>query len=156
VLTAKLGDRKLGDASARLCIPSFEGLYGEVYVFKTPHHPDYKKDLHETMVKVALATSAAPTYYRPFLHAGYTFVDGGVWAHNPAMIALTEALSCFDVSRERIRILSLGCGDDPYSVSPSQIAHGGMWHWKDIMSGAMRLQSHCAIGQAGLLVGPEH
>lgn len=112
-------------------------------------------DLHESMVKVALATSAAPTYYRPLRDAGYTFVDGGVWANNPIMIALTEALTSFKVARDQIRILSLGCGDNPYSVTGGKISKGGMWHWRDIINGAMRLQSKNALGQAGLLIGPE-
>ena len=155
VLRERLGDRKLGSAQVRLCIPSFEGVHGEVYIFKTPHHPDFRKDLHESMLKVALATSAAPTYYRPLRDAGYTFVDGGVWANNPIMIALTEALTSFDVAREQIQILSLGCGDNPYSVTGHKVSRGGMWHWRDIINGAMRLQSQNALGQAGLLIGPE-
>jgi patatin-like phospholipase/acyl hydrolase len=155
VLSERLGDLKLGAARVRLCIPSFEGVHGEVYIFKTPHHPDFRKDRHESMLKVALATSAAPTYYRPLRDAGYTFVDGGVWANNPIMIALTEALTSFDVARERVRILSLGCGDNPYSVTGRKISRGGMLHWRDIINGAMRLQSQNALGQAGLLIGPE-
>jgi patatin-like phospholipase/acyl hydrolase len=153
ILRELLGERKLGAAQSRLCIPSFEGEYGEVYIFKTPHHPDFHKDLHETMVKVALATSAAPTYFRPLKDAGYTFVDGGVWANNPVMIALVEALCSFNIVREQVRILSIGCGDDPYSVTGAKITSGGMWHWRDIMNGAMRLQSQNALGQAGLVVG---
>jgi hypothetical protein len=151
-----LGDRKLGSATTRLCIPSFEGEYGEVFVFKTPHHPDFKKDLVEPMIKVALATAAAPTYFRPHRDGGYTFVDGGVWANNPIMIAVTEVLTSFDVSRDQVRILSIGCGDDPYKVEGAKIFKGGMLHWKDIIFAAMRLQSQSAIGQAGLIVGPEN
>jgi uncharacterized protein len=155
VLREHLGDLRLGAARTRLCIPSFEGVHGEVYIFKTPHHPDFHKDLHEPMVKVALATSAAPTYYRPLRDAGYTFVDGGVWANNPVMIALTEALTSYSVDRLQLRILSIGCGDNPYSVAGGKIARGGIWHWRDIINGAMRLQSQNALGQAGLLIGPE-
>lgn len=155
VLRERLGDLKLSAARTRLCIPSFEGVHGEVYIFKTPHHPDFHKDLHEPMVKVALATSAAPTYYRPLRDAGYTFVDGGVWANNPVMIALTEALTSYRVDRARVRILSIGSGENPYSVTGGKIARGGIWHWRDIINGAMRLQSQNALGQAGLLIGPE-
>jgi uncharacterized protein len=155
VLRERLGDLNLAAARTRLCIPSFEGLHGEIYIFKTPHHPDFRKDLDEPMVKVALATSAAPTYYRPLRDAGYTFVDGGVWANNPVMIALTEALTSFSLDRAQLRILSIGCGDNPYSVTGSKISRGGMWYWRDIINGAMRLQSQNALGQVGLLIGPE-
>ena len=116
ILRETLGDRKFGEAGTRLCIPSFDGRYGEVYIFKTPHHPDFRMDGRENMTKVAAATAAAPTFFQPLEDGGYTFVDGGVWANNPTMIALVDALTCYSVDPERVRILSLGCGDDPYTV----------------------------------------
>ena len=155
ILFDTLGDRKFGEAKIRLCVPSFEGRYGEVYIFKTPHHPDFRKDGDEHMTKVAAATAAAPTFYRPLEDGGYTFVDGGVWANNPVMIALVDVLSCFSVARDQIRILSLGCGDDPYIVSHTQKWLGGLFAWRDIAFASMRLQSLNAIGQAGLLIGAE-
>lgn len=153
ILKQTLGDRKFGQAQNRLCIPSFDGRYGEVYIFKTPHHPDFRKDAYEPMTKVAAATAAAPTFFQPFRDGGYTFVDGGVWANNPVMIALVDALTCFDVPRENVRILSLGCGDDPYVVGAPKIIRGGVLAWRDIIYAAMRLQSMNALGQAGLLIG---
>ena len=153
ILDEILGRRKFSDSRSRLCIPSFDGRYGEVYIFKTPHHPDFRKDAEERMTKVALATAAAPTFFQPLEDSGYTFVDGGVWANNPIMVGLVDALSCFTVERERIRILSLGCGDNPYVVDEPKILRGGLWAWRDIIHAAMRLQSANAIGQAGLLIG---
>ncbi len=152
ILCDTFGSRKFGEAQTRLCIPSFDGRYGEVYIFKTPHHPDFKNDSAELMTKVAAATSAAPVFFRPLEDRGYAFVDGGVWANNPIMVALVDALSCFSVRREQIRILSLGCGDDRYLVGKSKIK-GGLWAWHDIIYAAMRLQSLNALGQAGLLIG---
>jgi hypothetical protein len=154
VLREILGDRLFGSSSRRLCVPSFEGRHGEVYIFKTPHHPDFKLDWSEPMLKVALATSAAPSYYRPLQAGDYTFVDGGVWANNPVMIALTEALSSFHVRREQIRMLSLGCGEGFYNVAGDKLSWGGMFQWRDIISAAMRLQSQNALGQTSLLIGP--
>jgi patatin-like phospholipase/acyl hydrolase len=124
LLTDQLGDRLFGASTSRLCIPSFDGKHSEVFVFKTPHHEDYKFDRFEHMVDVGLATSAAPSYFRPLDHGGYTLVDGGVWANNPTMIAVIETLISFDVDRGQIDVLSLGCGDDRYVLS-SQITKGG-------------------------------
>jgi patatin-like phospholipase/acyl hydrolase len=154
LLTDQLGDRLLGDSKLRLCIPAFEGKHSEVFVFKTPHHRDYKTDRFERMVNVGLATAAAPSYFRPLQHGGHTLVDGGVWANNPIMLAVIEALICFEIGRDQIDVLSLGCGDDRYVVSEPQITKGGLWHWKTIMGAAMRLQSHAATNQARLLLGP--
>ena len=154
LLTDKLGDRLFGDSIVRLCIPAFEGKHSEVFVFKTPHHADYRTDRFERMVNVGLATAAAPTYFRPLEHGGYTLVDGGVWANNPIMLAVIEALICFEIGPTQIDVLSLGCGDDKYVVSEPQITKGGLWYWKTIMEGAMRLQSLAATNQARLLLGP--
>jgi patatin-like phospholipase/acyl hydrolase len=154
ILKEYFDDMILGDSSSRLCIPAFEGRHSEVFLYKTPHHPDYKIDRYERMVTVGLATAAAPSYFRPLEHDGYTLVDGGVWANNPIMLSVIEALTCFDIERDQIDVLSIGCGDDRYVVSQRQITKGGLWHWKTIMEGAMRLQSLAATNQARLLLGP--
>ena len=154
LLNDALGDKLFGDSIVRLCIPAFEGRQGEVFVFKTPHHTDYKFDRFELMRNVALATSAAPTYFRALEHNGYTLVDGGVWANNPAMLAVIEAMVCFDIGRDRIDLLSIGCGEYPYIVSKTQMNWGGKFAWSDVIFAAMRLQSLSATNQARLLLGP--
>jgi hypothetical protein len=77
----RVRDRKSDVESGLQCRrQTLRGQHSEVFVFKTPHHRDYKFDRLEPMVKVALATAAAPTHFRPLQHNGYTLVDGGVWA----------------------------------------------------------------------------
>ena len=154
-LDETFGRKTFGASESRLCIPSFDGLRSEVYVFKTPHHPDYHRDSREQMVKVGTATSVAPTYFKPLEDGGYTFVDGGVWCNNPIMVGLVDALACFAVPRKRIRILSIGCGSSPFTVGKFKKKLGGLLAWKDIVYAAMRFQSLNALGQAGLLIGAD-
>lgn len=155
LLNQTFGDRTFGEARVRLCIPSTDGRYGEAYIFKTPHHPDYTKDTHESMTKVAAATAAAPTFFRPLEDDGYTFLDGGIYANDPIMVALVDALSCFSVRRDRIFILSLGCSTDRCIIDESKI-RGGKFAWRHIIETAIQLQSFNAQGQAGLLIGADH
>lgn len=155
MLEDTFGERLLGDSSARLCIPSIDGRFGDVYIFKTPHHSDYRKDQHEKMTTVACATSAAPTFFQPLDSGGYRFVDGGLWANNPVMVGLVDALACFDVDRHKVRILSLGCGDEPYTVSDRMVQLGGLLSWRTVINGALAFQSQNALGQAKLLIGAE-
>ncbi len=110
------GDSVLGQAKTRLCIPAFEGRHGEPWIFKTSHHPHYQKDRVERMVKVALSTAAAPTFFEALPNNGYVMVDGGLWANNPVMNALVEALACYDLDRGQVQILSLGCGETSFKV----------------------------------------
>lgn len=151
-LLAIFGGATLGDAKNRLCIPSFEGVHGEPWLFKTPHHPDYQMDRVERMVRVALATSAAPTYLRSLENNGYIMIDGGLWANNPIMNAVVDALTCFDLRRDQIRVLSLGCGETAFRVG-KRLAGGGLIQWRKAVVGAMRAQSHNALGQTYLLLG---
>ena len=153
ILSKHLGDIKLGESMNRLCIPSCDGEFGDLFVFKTPHHPDFTMDGLQLMVDVAAATSAAPTYFRPLAHGGYTLFDGGVWSNNPIMVGLVDAMSCFNVSRNRIRILSIGTGYTTYTVERWKKLFGGILAWHDIVDGMMNFQSISAVGQAGLLIG---
>lgn len=148
------GDKVLDDAVTRLVVPSFEGRHGEPFLYKTPHHPDYQKDRHKKFAHVALHTTAAPTYYPGVEDDGYIMIDGGIWANNPVMNALIDALACFDVAREDVRILSLGTGESTFTVD-ERARLGGIKEWAFLRSfnAAARAQSRNALGQAYLLVG---
>ncbi|GLQ47835.1 patatin [Dyella lipolytica] len=86
-----------------------------------------------TMVDAALATSAAPTYFPPHrvMGAGYDygfFADGGVFANNPSMTAVTELLYQKIVPNlASLRMLSLGTGDSPQGIPPSAIGDPLNW-----------------------------
>lgn len=155
-LRTVLEGRLLGEARTRLCIPSFEGTYGEVFVYKTPHHPDFKRDWEASMIGVALATAAAPTFFKTYKSGDHVFADGGVWANNPVMIGLVDALTTHDLERRQIEILSISCGDKDIPFTGGQMSSGGIWHWREIIKSAMHLASQNATGQAGLLVGRDH
>ena len=148
------GDKVLDDAVTRLVVPSFEGRHGEPFLYKTPHHPDYQKDRHKKFAHVALHTTAAPTYYPGVEDDGYIMIDGGIWANNPVMNALVDALACFDVAREDVRILSLGTGESTFTVD-ERARLGGIKEWAFLRSfnAAASAQSRNALGQAYLLVG---
>ena len=62
-LSLVLGDRKFGDSRVRLVIPTYDAINGRNFVLKTAHHPRFVFDVAAPAVDVALATSAAPTYF---------------------------------------------------------------------------------------------
>jgi uncharacterized protein len=56
------GEKKVWQSRCRLCIPSLDAEFGgEIFVFKTPHHEDYRQDWKKRMATVAMAASAAPS-----------------------------------------------------------------------------------------------
>ncbi|MDB5452426.1 MAG: Patatin-like phospholipase [Caulobacteraceae bacterium] len=159
LLKEVLGDRLLKDAENRLCVPSCEKRFGDVNVFKTPHHPDFKMDWKLPMREIALATSAAPTFLPVHRFGGYLYVDGGVWANNPAMVAVVDALTCFDLQPRQLRMLSIGTGAGPIRASNRHVNWGGIVSWMfkgHLIESLMNYASLNADGQAGLMMGRDH
>lgn len=146
----------LGESICRLIIPAFMVPKTEIAVFKTDHHADFKRDHLAPMWKVARATSAAPTYLRGLEHekTGQIFIDGGVWANNPVMIALVDALTAYDVSPEQVEIFSIGTGNTPFMLS-KKTALRGLVSWREAIKAAIFLTTDNATAQAKLLLGPD-
>lgn len=157
VLEEEFLDAYFWQAKTRLCIPAVEGRFGESYIYKTPHHKDYRKDWRNSITEVARATSAAPVYLEAIEHGGYTLVDGGLFANDPIMVALVDVLACFDVPPARVKILSLGCLTSRWNIDQVQKLGKGWFSWgRHAYEITGALQSQNAQGQAGLIVGPEN
>lgn len=126
VLDNVFGDRRLGEASARLLIPSFNVVDGNVHLFKTAHHPRFTRDYKWKARNVALATSAAPTYFEAFVDEdGNRFVDGGIWANNPSAVAMNEAVGVLGTPLERVEVLSIGTTSSPFHL-PEELSTAGV------------------------------
>ncbi len=154
-LISMLGDSLLGASKTMLCIPASEGKHKDVVVYKTNHHPDFKEDWKKPMVDVAMATSAAPTYFQIQSDQGYKLMDGGLWANDPILIGTVEALTSFDVPRNRIKILSIVNSTGSHPISKRQAEGGGCWAFRKILDTMMLFQSEGATGQASLLLGTD-
>ena len=156
VLKECFGDVLLGGSTKRLVIPSYNIGEDDVYLFKTPHHERLKRDYKVPVWKVALATSAAPTYFPSCQKVDHIrLVDGGVWANNPTMVGIVEAISMLDVPLNAIRVLSLGTTNAIKGRSKS-LDRGGIWQWKsEAVDVIMRGQSIGAFTQAQHLLGKD-
>ncbi len=88
-------DKKISDSNNLLCIPSFNVTTGSNRVFKYDHEALIGTDNNRSMVDVGLATAAAPTYFPLHKIGNPYFVDGGIWANNPALCGLLEAIRFF-------------------------------------------------------------
>ena len=157
-LKDRFGEKKLGDSRKRLVIPSFNLENGEVYIYKTAHHPRLERDYKVKVVDVALATASAPTYFPTHRSAtGIPLIDGGVWANNPVGMAVVEAISVLEWPRDSLKILSLGCTTEPLNVDRGRRKPHGRLYWAfKAVDVFMRAQSHGSLGTAKLLAGHEN
>lgn len=95
------------DCKTRLLMPAFNLESGKVRVFKTPHADDLWHDKDLKIVDCVLATTAAPLYFQPHGMKGGTYVDGGIGANNPSLIALVEAITRCGWKTSEISMLSI-------------------------------------------------
>jgi patatin-like phospholipase/acyl hydrolase len=123
------GDRLLSDALHPVIVPSINFTKGFPVVFKTPHHPSLKRDHTLKLVDIALATSAAPAYFPRHVFDNQQFIDGGLCANNPALLALHEADYFFEKPLECINMLSIGTLSAKLTVNPKANRNGGAIDW---------------------------
>lgn len=155
-LQRRFEDHLLGESIVRLVIPAFMMPKTEIAVFKTDHHEDFRNDHLTPMWKVARATSAAPTYLRGLEHeeSGRIFIDGGVWANNPVMVALIDVLTAYDVAPDQVEIFSIGTGNAPFTLRKDKVL-SGLIAWREAIRAAMFLTTDNATAQVKLLLGPD-
>ena len=109
----------IGDLKHPSIIPTVCLTKGGPQIFKTNHHRDFSRDHRLKAVDVALATSAAPSYF-PIAEIGDgLYADGGLYANSPDLIAIHEAEHFFRADITDIRILSIGTTTSKFSFALS-------------------------------------
>ena len=97
-----------------LCVTAVNLMDHSPRVFKTPHDPTKNMDNNRKLTDICLASSSAPILF-PIAHIPdpessdiyEDFVDGGLWANNPVLVALVESLTCSKKS-QAVEIISIG------------------------------------------------
>jgi patatin-like phospholipase/acyl hydrolase len=154
-LDTVFADLTLADSRVRLVIPSYSLTDDTVYLFKTAHNEKLRRDWKVPMTDVAMATSVAPTYFPSFEFDHQRLVDGGVWANNPTVVGIAEAVSMCGASLDRIRVFSLGTTSD-LKARDRRLSRGGLVNWARAGSDVLlRGQSIAACNTAIHLIGEE-
>ena len=148
VVTDLVGEETLiADLKQRVVVPSVNLSKGSPQVFKTAHHEDFVRDFKLQVVDVAMATSAAPTYFPIHKIGSEMFADGGMYANSPDEIALHEAQHFLGQKTEDISMLSIGTTTSKFSFSGAVNIDLGWLAWMGsqelpgIMIGAQQMNA---------------
>ena len=157
IIGAYLPDMTLGEISTPLMITSSDISTGGVHVFKSRYLKDlgepYVRDANVSLRDAILASCSAPTYFDPVPVGDFLLADGGLWANNPSIIALTEAVSKFRRSVDQVHILSIGTGHSVNLYTEHRL--WGLltgWGRQKLVSYVLRLQSDASANMAKLLL----
>lgn len=159
-LTTVLGGETVKEMYDRrgisLCIPSIDAETHKAWVWKTPHDTKdqrLQRDNDYRLVDVCMSSAAAPLILpihgvkKPQDPGGHTnwFVDGGLWANNPIMVALVEALS-FAPEDAPIEIISVStCPPFKAPMVDSNSRNRGLRGW----SGGIGMMEMALDSQSG-------
>jgi patatin-like phospholipase/acyl hydrolase len=121
-----LGQKLLSESRPDIIVPSYDTNEPGPYFFKTTDAKELADNDFPLSV-VARATSAAPTYFEPVESGKKALVDGGVFAANPAMCAMAEALNT--VAPKDVVLVSLGTGERTHQRSFDEIKDWGLVAW---------------------------
>lgn len=152
-------EKRFGDSTKRLVIPAYNLGEDDVYLFRTPHHERLRRDYKVPAWKVARATSAAPTFF-PCARGvdSLRLIDGGVWANNPTLVALAEAVGTLNVPLSAVHICSIGTSDAVVHRK-KRLDKGGIIAWgreNAAVDVIMRGQSIGVNNQVKFLLGADH
>lgn len=123
------GDRLLGSSRHRVVVPAVNYSSGLPVVFKTAHHPTFKTDHTRPATDVALATAAAPFYFRRHVLDHNQYIDGGLFANAPGLVALHEAEQFLSARLDDVHLLSVGTMTSRFTVDPRRSSAGGIRDW---------------------------
>jgi len=161
-LTKVFGQKRFGESTCRLVIPTYDAIQGRIFLMKTAHSRQFQFDYSASAVDVALATSAAPTFFEPAAfteHEGNLYVDGGVWANCPALCAVIEAHHFLGIPLEDIHVLSVGTTSEPTGLfhklerGPFGFLQPGIIRWAPQLLGLLfQAQMEASLAISSLLI----
>lgn len=102
------GDARLSDLRSRVIVPTHDMARGTSYFFR--------EDKPHRVWEAARATSAAPTYFKPYEKGKHIWIDGGLYMNNPSLVAYRRARELWP--GEEYEIVSIGTGRNSQGMKP--------------------------------------
>jgi patatin-like phospholipase/acyl hydrolase len=126
VLGRYFGDLRLRDALSEVMVTAYDTANRIPFFFRSSrarHDPAQDWLTRDA----AHATSAAPSYFEAVQLDGFSLIDGGVFAANPAMCALAEVLRAREPAD--VLMVSLGTGEQTRPLPWSRVKDWGALEW---------------------------
>lgn len=130
---SRFAHRTISEATRDLLVTAYDMTGSEPYFFQRWRaREDPQHDL--PMAEAAIATTAAPTYFPSLEVPGRALVDGSVFATNPSVAAIAEALgrrsdAPAGLTPDELFLVSIGGGEFETGYSQSKVSKWGKLGW---------------------------
>jgi uncharacterized protein len=130
LLKKAFGEVTLQDITKPLLIPAVDITHGKPFIHRSNYgHPE-NEDLSIKLWDAVLSSCSAPVYFPPNkIGDQYLSIDGGLWANNPSLVGMTEAIHFFNKTMDEINILSIGTGLQNIDFTYNKEKYWGINQW---------------------------
>lgn len=130
LLQKAFGEKTLADINKPLLIPAVDITHGKPFIHRSNFRQREKGDLAIKVWDAVLSSCSAPVYFPPNnVENRYLSIDGGLWANNPSLVCITEAVHYFNVPLAEINIVSVGTGQQKIDFSIESEKNWGVRQW---------------------------
>ena len=120
----------------------------------------YNQPENITIMDALLSTSAAPTYFQPHkLNKSNVYLDGGLVANAPDLLAITRALKSAHISLSDIHMVSIGTAGGSPASAPKMSINPGKIPWlisHNLFDFTLHCQEQLAVLQAKDMLGKRY
>lgn len=145
----------LADVKHSLAVPALNMTNGRLELFRAGYGEMPPRPVR--LVDMALATSAAPTFFELGDIDGELYADGGLFAHSPELLALQEAELCWNLPASDVTMLSIGSPHPNYAFGQGSRRNLGILDWmgdQRLLGVVWAAQQQFAEELAGQRLGP--
>jgi predicted acylesterase/phospholipase RssA len=127
-----LGETRLSEALVHTLVPTYDLVGQDIHVFDSAQAARRAEE-DIAMRDVVRGATAAPTYFDPYVIGASgsapkrVLIDGGLYANNPSMLALTQVARYYAGSD--VMVVSLGTGRAPAQAVAGDGQDWGLARW---------------------------
>ncbi|GLB61287.1 CBASS cGAMP-activated phospholipase [Cytobacillus sp. NCCP-133] len=134
------GEMELSEIHKPLLIPAVDVTHGKPFVHRSNYGHPGNDSLSMKLWDAVLSSCSAPVYFPPNnISNSYLSIDGGLWANNPSLVCITEAMHYFKAELQNIKILSLGTGLQKIDFTIDHNKDWGVKHWLPFQLPSMKV-----------------
>jgi uncharacterized protein len=152
-LPAAITRQPLRDVDRALLVTTVDWVSAELHLLGSQPTP-WRDALGLSVLDAMLATSAAPAHFAPHVACGHSFVDGGLAANAPDLLALQGARQMW--AGAQVRLLSLGTAHPLGGGNPQAMPRTGLGWAAPAIALSMHAQERQVVHSCTQVLGSHY